>query len=814
MNDKELLKRLRKVFIQEAKERLTSMSTNLIALENNEKSGADNPAILEIIYREAHSLKGAARSINLLTIETLFQTIETLFSEIQDGTITYSNEVCDILLEAVKLVDSIISSPDEIESEKNNALINNVNISINGCFKSDESVEEIETVENMETVEPVEIVKPIEDVECINTVEVATVESVKSVEPCEIVEVVEVKQQETIIADAVKKEAKDIWPTKSSSDRDDTIRIDAKKLDSLLLKSEKLIGIKLIFREQHKLLKEVHTALEMAEKNYQKINYDYLYLLKGLQKTGKSEKQSSRNSVANVIDYLSVHQAILSEQCTNASRLFELEKENQRSVGNMIDEFLLDIKETAMMPFSNILDVFPMMVRDISKKLGKDVTFTITGDSAKIDRRILQEIKDPLIHLLRNSIDHGIEKPEIRREKDKSASGKIGIDISQNEGGKLDVIISDDGNGIDVENIKEKLISNKMVTEKEVNTFNDSDLIEYIFHSGFSTSRIVTDLSGRGLGMTIVREKIEKLGGTIKIINNKGCGTSVIINLPVTLATYKGILIRNGTEHYILPSMSIEKVIKLDNDKISSIENKAAIVVDNKTYPLINLYELFGMSRKSKEDDHKAYMTAAILGKSREQIALEVDDIIEEQEIILKDLGCQLPHVKNIAGATILNSGEIVPVLNVQDLFNSAKNIVSTLANNGKSRLKPKKKKEKHVILVVEDSITSRTLLKNILESAGYIVKIAIDGVEGFTELKSSQIDILVSDIEMPRMNGFELTAKVRADKRLSELPIVLVTSRSTRADKEKGIEAGANAYIIKSNFDQNNLLDTIKSLL
>jgi two-component system, chemotaxis family, sensor kinase CheA len=816
MDDKELLQRLRKVFGQEAKERLTSMSTNLIAIET-ESDKANLDAILEVVYRDAHSLKGAARSINLYAVESLFQTIESLFGEIRDNQIQLTEKLSDVLLETIKTVDNVICSNDEIESEDNNNKLAEFNKFFDSCIKAGEvsttgEVDLSEEIEKVIAVGGTETVEPAEEIETVEPAETSEAEPVKEAVKAKISPKKPAKEQKSV----KEKKEPEVKESKSSSENGDTIRIVTEKLDSLLLKSENLILIKLIFREQHSLLMEVFSALQESEKRNKKITNDHVLFLKELKETVLFDKRKSRASLSNIMSYLSDNVSTLSTINQKVASLFDLEKENQRSAGNMIDEFLYDVKDLAMMPFSNILDVFPIMIRDIARKLEKKVNFTVTGDNIKVDRRILQEIKDPLIHLLRNSIDHGIETDEVRKRLNKPPAGKIDLAISQKEGGKIEIAITDDGRGIDLDGIREKLVMEKILSQSEIEILSDDEIIEYIFYSGFSTSKIVTELSGRGLGMAIVRNQVEKLGGFITITNIESGGTSVILKLPITMATYKGLIVNADDEQFILPSTDVEKAITVKYEDITSIENKPAIIEDGQTYPLIDLCDLLEIKRKKAEEEQKEEITAAIIGKTRNKIALKIDDIVEEQEILLKDLGELLPRVRNITGATILNSGDIVPVLNVNDLFDSCKNIkYSSIKDSSKSGTgKEKKDLETKKILVVEDSITSRTLLKNILESAGYSVRTAIDGIEGYTELKSGPVDLVLLDVEMPRMNGFELTEKVRADKQLSETPIVLVTSRSTRADRERGIDAGANAYIVKSNFDQNNLLEVVDSFL
>jgi two-component system, chemotaxis family, sensor kinase CheA len=669
MDDKELLKRLRKVFIQEAKERLTSISTNLIILGNKSKK-VNYPEILEIVYRDAHSLKGAARSINLSTIETVFQTIESLFNKVKNNQAELSQEISDYLLNLMKKLDRIISSADEIESNENNELLSNFENGISQFLNTGR----IETFNKSKPVDP-----PPEKiiVQSINSEEF--VENIPKIEKKEKIE-------------------------KSSAEIDETIRIVAKKLDSLLIKSESLILIKFIFREQHKLLLDLYKLLKETGKCNKNIQKDYVAILTGLQETISFDKRKSRKSLSNIINYLNLNMAMQERLDTTVSRMFKMEKVDNHNAVNMIDEVLYEVKDLAMMPFSNILNVFPIMIRDISNKLEKKVDLLIKGETIKVDRRILQEIKDPLIHLLRNSIDHGIETPSERQKLAKPVTGKITLAVTQTDGGKINIEITDDGKGINTETVKNKILTNSLLSEKEVNKLSEKEILEYIFHSGFSTSKIVTELSGRGLGMEIVREKIEKLGGKINITNNIGIGTSIQLKLPVDMATYKGVIVSSVNNLFCLPSMDIERIIKVNYNAVTTIENKVTVNYDGETYPLIDICELLEIN-KTIGDDQKTVakdLLAVIIGKMKDKIAIKVDAIIEEREILFKKMGELLQRTKNISGATLLNSGEIVPILNIQDLLKSAGSGILSLPDNvkkTKTAIKKKTTERKKILL-------------------------------------------------------------------------------------------------------------------
>jgi two-component system chemotaxis sensor kinase CheA len=330
-----------------------------------------------------------------------------------------------------------------------------------------------------------------------------------------------------------------------------------------------------------------------------------------------------------------------------------------------------------------------------------------------------------------------------------------------------------------------------------------------IFQSAVSTSPIVTELSGRGLGMAIVREKVEKLNGKISVETIQYVGSTFRILLPLTLATFRGVLVEAAGQVFVVPTIQVERVVRVERENIKTVQNKETICLNGRILPLVSLAETLELLPRSSEV--AAFIPILILSTADKVMAFQVDAVLREQEVLVKSLGKQLVRVRNVAAATVLGSGQVVPILNVADLIKSAMKLVGL---SRRATAAEKVEARQQSILVVEDSITSRMLLKNILEAAGYQVQTAVDGVEAFTTLKEGSFDLIVSDIEMPRMNGFELTAKIRSDEKLADLPLVLVTSLTDPKDRERGIEVGADAYIVKSSFDQSNLLDVIQRLI
>jgi two-component system chemotaxis sensor kinase CheA len=486
-------------------------------------------------------------------------------------------------------------------------------------------------------------------------------------------------------------------------------------------------------------------------------------------------------------------------------------RQDSRSLDTMVNNLLADMKKVLMFPFSSLLEILPKIVRELSRDNGKEVDLVIRGEEIEIDRRILEEMKDPLLHLIRNCIDHGIESPGERRVKKKPPRGTITVEVSSRDN-RVEVIIADDGAGIDLDRVMAVVLKLGSVPRQKAEELTDRELLPYVFQSGVSTSAIITEVSGRGLGLAIVREKVEKLGGTVSLETSPDTGARFRIVLPLTVATFHGVLVRLGERIFVIPTMHVEKTVRLEQQDIKTVENRETIHLQDEAVSLARLADVLELPPTAKAAA-SGMIQVIVLTAAGTRIAFLVDEVLNEQEVLLKSLGRQLSRVRNVAGVTIIGSGEVVPILNVSDLLKSAVKFSAPAARPAAPAEQQWPIDHKLSLMVVEDSITTRTLLQNILEAAGYDVVTAVDGLDAITKLKGAEFDMVVSDVEMPRMNGFDLTTQIRADKRLAELPVVLVTALESREDRERGIDAGANAYIAKSNFDQSNLLEVLRRL-
>ena len=487
--------------------------------------------------------------------------------------------------------------------------------------------------------------------------------------------------------------------------------------------------------------------------------------------------------------------------------------QDQSGIGRRVEDLLADAKKLLLLPFSTLLDLFPKLVRDLSRELGKEVELTIRGGEVEMDKRILEEMKDPLIHIVRNCLDHGIEPPELRAQRNKPSRATITLAVSRMDGNHVEILVSDDGAGIDLLKVKAAALKHGVISAADAGQLSDQQALALIFQSEVSTSPIITEISGRGLGLAIIREKTEKLGGRVSVENHLHAGTTFQIILPLTLATFRGILVRAADQIFVLPITQVERVARIKAEAIKTVENRETMALNGRAVSLARLAGVLALPRAGKQTPASEFLSVVVLGADDERIAFVVDEVLHEEEVLVKSLAKPLSRVRNISGATILGSGKVVPILNVTDLMKSARKtgLTPPVAEAGEVETKRETKRKR--ILVAEDSITSRMLLKNILESAGHEVKTAVDGVEALTELRTNDFDLVVSDVEMPRMNGFDLTAHIRSDRKLADKPVVLVTALASREDRERGIDVGANAYIVKSSFDQSNLLEAIRRL-
>lgn len=751
----DFLARLMETFRVEAEEHVKAISSGLIQLEKTRDSRLQEQ-IIEALYREVHSLKGAARSVDLPAIESICQSLESVMRKFKHEGFVPRTGIFDVLYRAVNIIEKLNTQEKQDPP---------------GDDEISDLIRQLERIEHgapvikpdAETGEPGQPKRDHED------------KYIDRENRREMLKNIEARRQGKPRDKQAAQFMQSTANTAPTAPAAGVIRVSTEKLLRALLQAEEMIYGKLSFNHLAEELGYIREELDAWRKKPGKID------LPGVKRLQAKLAELARFMNTDCHTFIS-----------------------------LIDTHLEDMKKLLVLPFSTLTEGFPRAVRDLAGNKQKQVDIVITGAENEIDKRVLEGLKDPLLHLLRNAVDHGIETPQERLRKNKPAGGTLRLTISPKESSKVEIIIADDGAGIDLEKVKETSIASGLVSAEKLRELSDDEILDFIFHSGFSTSPVITDISGRGLGLAIAREKVEKLGGSISVETGAQKGTAFYIILPLTLATFRGVLVKTGEARFIIPTLNIERVLRVRAADIKTVENRETIVVDERVVSLMSLAEVLELPQTPHINKTTKYIQILVMSAEGMRIAFSVDEVLDEAEVLIKNLGPQLRRVITIPGAAILSPIDVVPILYIPELLKSAvkKSMGPRVQVEKVQKVKPRS------VLLVEDSITSRILLKNIMESAGYSVSAAVDGQAGWQALQREHFDIVVSDVDMPRMNGFQLTARIRADQNLSSLPVALVTGLETREEREKGLEAGANAYIVKSNFDPGHLLAIMKKLL
>ena len=754
----EFLRRLQATFKAEAEEHIKTISDGLLELEKK-PGGKQRSEIIERVFRGAHSLKGAARSVNRRSVEQVCQALEDVFSMLKRDKIVLVPESFDLLH---KIVDGIAELLSEPEDQINVNVKDSIHKMLGSLKTRSASKLAIPKVESQK--------KPVK----------------------------EEQKHETEVSNATLEQDVQI----KTSEISEMVRIPRAKLEPLFIQAEELIQTRAEQSQRILELKEISKIVQNWRVDYKRWKNDHL-----------------RHS-----DYFDKEWAIENERHISdieykVLALVRALENDARLTSRMVDNHVGDMKTLLMLPVSLFVESFPRLVRDLSRSKGKEIELIMEGTGIEVDKRVLDAMKDPLLHMIRNSVDHGIESSGERVHLNKTAKGKVSLIFNTLENNRLEVIVSDDGSGINLDLLEKSVLKAGLMSRQEFSKLNREEKLEFIYRSGISTSKMITDISGRGLGMSIVHENVMKMGGTINVESQPGKGTTIRLILPMSLSTFKGVMIKSEGRKFVLPIINVERTLRVKSEDLKTVENRETIVIDDNVVSFMRMVQVLKLpnvpvtknSELNEKRDGFDYTNVVLLKYGDERIAFQVDEVISQQDVLVKELGKQIVHLRNISGACVLGSGEVVPILNVSDLIASATRMPMTSVP---VEISEKKSVSDYNILVAEDSITSRTLLKNILESGGYHVVTAIDGSDAYTRAIEHNFDLVVSDVDMPRMNGFELITKIRNNKKMSEMPVVLVTSLDSRDDRERGIEVGANAYIVKSSFDQSNLLEVVDRLL
>ncbi len=790
----EFLKRLCAIFKVEAEEHLQAMSSGLLELEKKlpDKKQAEH---IETIFRYTHTLKGAARAVNLTEIESICQSLESFFAAWKRRDINPVSEHFDTLHRALDLIGKVIPAADGKPVAVDKAHILALTRQLDNLGAGGQGIR-VQPVSGAPQAQPVPPPASIPDPRGSRPEENHhSKETIQSI----VTLAAPIQSYEAQPERAVASDDKVPSVITDKAALAPTVRMSTAKLDQLLLEAEEMLSVKLTTAQRAADLRNLQSVFERWQKEWARI---------------QPQVRELRNvpGQAEVLEFLDWNFGHLKSLEGKLQVITKAAAQDQYGIGRRVEDLLADAKQLLLLPFSTLLDLFPKLVRDLSRELGKDVELVIRGGEVEMDKRILEEMKDALIHLVRNCIDHGVEKPELRAQRNKPPRATITLAVARLDGNQVEIMASDDGAGINLVKVKEAALKHGLISAA-AGQLSDQQALALIFQSEVSTSPIITEISGRGLGLAIVREKTEKLGGHVSVETHLHAGATFRIILPLTLATFRGILVRAADQIFVIPLTQVERVARIKAEAIKTVENRETMALNGRAVSLTRLAGVLELPRAGKQSPASEFLSVVVLGAADERIAFVVDEVLLEEEVLVKSLAKPLSRVRNVSGATILGSGKVVPILNVTDLMKSARKTGLTPLAAVAGEVETKGETKRKRILVAEDSITSRMLLKNILESAGHEVKTVVDGVEALTELRTNDFDLVVSDVEMPRMNGFDLTAHIRSDRKLADKPVVLVTALASREDRERGIDVGANAYIVKSSFDQSNLLEAIRRL-
>ena len=589
-----------------------------------------------------------------------------------------------------------------------------------------------------------------------------------------------------------------------------TLHVDSSKLDTLVNQLGEIHTTKTKTSKQLSEFSDIVKDMEDFQKNFlRKIN-----TIKTLDKKITNQNNETLSAylrqTANVFmeDY-----ETLAELINEINTLQRSHQDDDDKLNTLIDDFSLMVKNITVLPFATVFHFFGRMVRDIAKEKNKKVELNINGSDTTADKNIIEEIKNPLIHIVRNAIDHGIETPEKRMALGKNPTGRISISAKQ-ENNKIILEVFDDGQGFNLDKIRETAIVKEFVTPEELSMMSDSEVMNMIFWPGFTTDDKVTDISGRGIGLDVVKSKMMQLNGQIKIATELNKYSCITLELPLTMSTINAFIVKSADKLFALPMSAIATVISKPLDEIYVNEDQATIVYKDRNIPLHSLANILNLEKKENLSN---YRTILIVQADNKIIGLIIDKLIGTQEILHKKLALPIQKLKNISGASTLASGETCLILNISDILKNATLQSNKILAAEKIRLLETKSKNKLAnkkLLVVDDSVIVRTLTKNILSLEGFNVETVFNPIEAFKKLNQSHYDAIITDLDMPEMGGFEFIEKLKRDKLKSKIPVFVMSSNNSKEDQEKAKTLGVESYFIKNNFRQPTFVKKIKETL
>ncbi len=783
-----VMKDLIAIFKAETEEHLTKLDNGLVELEKQ----PENVDLARDLNREVHTLKGAARVFGFCEIQDIAHRIEDIFEEISGKRTVFSSFIAESMfkgLDAIRAILEKIVQGKEIDVDASDLCKE-----LEECLSGTHGVRPQKQLEGETEREEKDGGTRGKGIRANGKQKREARAVADTQEKSGRGEDDERGKTRDKVVDRMSEPAAPL----PSAQMEEYIRVPLSRVDKLLY----LVGEVVINRMKASVMIAQTKSLSKLGKELQKS-------ISGLNEAMKKELYPQNGEVTKL---LSQCDAQVQKLKGHSLKLYDYVSTQGFFLDPVIDELQANMKKVKMLPLSAIFDGFPRMVRDIASQQGKEVKLVISGEETELDKRVLDGVKAPLIHLLRNCIDHGIEGPDARAALGKQRYGTIKVSAFH-EADNVVITVEDDGMGMDIDEIKQTALKKRFISSDALEGMTEKEILNLVFMSGYSTSPVVTDVSGRGLGLDIVRRDITDLKGRVILDTLKDRETKFTLVLPLTIAIIQVLLVEVQKMIFALPMLPITESVKVNIGDISTIEGKMAIHLREHTVPLVRLDEVLELPAAGDEDRkrRKEEMLVVIITSLDSRVGFIVDEIVGEAEVFIKSLGRHLGKVKNVSGAIIMPSGEVVVVLDVADLI--AHSALRLPLVTGKKRVSELKRKEKR-ILVVEDVFSTRELEKTILETHGYLVDAAVDGLDALDRMTGTHYDLIVCDIEMPRMDGFELCRTLKKKEEYTDIPFVMVTALEKEEDRRRGIEVGAAAYIVKSTFEQTNLLDTIERLV
>ncbi|OAN64510.1 hybrid sensor histidine kinase/response regulator [Magnetospirillum moscoviense] len=731
--------------------------------------GAGSPQLDEI-FRRAHSLKGAARAVDMAPVEQMAHRLETLFTRLRSGAVVMDPPL------AARIADALDSVEDWVVAFAGGTQPPDMGPAIG-------ALEALLSLSDDPPPAPAVPTVPAE-------IEAAVAAAAAAVpEPEALPEPVSAPQPSA-----------EPEPPRVAVQAEDTVRVRAVHLDRLLRTSNELLTESMNQRTVTDFLQDVDRRLTEMDKEWRRLRKFAGSMARDL---GDHDRAQAWDRQAEAWEQ---ELRVVAREARRSRRLQQRNGWATRQLGTELQQ---EVRDARMVPADSVFAGFRKMVRDLARDTGQQVDVQVHGLDVEADRMVLQGLKDPVMHLLRNSLAHGVERPAERVAAGKPPAAIVGLSFSVSDG-RLAVVVEDDGRGISYDSIRAKAVGQGMFSVEEAADLPRQALIDLIFDPGFSTSRDVNDLSGRGMGLSVVRETATMMNGTVQVSERQPTGTRFRLSVPLSVSTQRLFLVACQGHTYALPTEGIDRLHRVASESVGTVEGKSVVFLSDQQLPLLSLAHLLALGETAVTVSRNV-VPLVVLKHGERRVAVAVDDFLSIRVAMVRDIGVPAAIGTMVAGGILLEDGAVALVLNPFE-------IVETFRKSGTTRVLTTVEKPPEaripVILVVDDSLTTRTLEKSILEAHGYIVRLAVDGLEALGKVRAEHVDLVISDIQMPRLDGFGLLQALKADPVLKKIPLILVSSLEAREDRERGLALGADAYVVKRKFDQRELLDTIGQIL